>query len=77
MYISRNEKLRRVSDDTYVSSKPETDGSRALKWRRSFNVVNFHIKNVRAETLLSVNDTDLNLDDVKDRSHWSDVKPEA
>lgn len=76
MYISKNEKLRRISEDVYQEAEVPKDRSRPLEWRRSFNHVAFELTKVQPNTSFSINDTDWDAEDEAIKiSRWQEVKP--
>ena len=73
--ISKNEKLRKISDAIFKEAQPPEDRSRPLEWRRSFNFVRLPLKNVQVINSCTVHDSDFVLDEERNANPVNLIKP--
>ena len=51
-----SEHIRFLNEATFQEASPPTDRTKPLEWRRSFNIVNFELKNPTVDSIYSVNE---------------------
>lgn len=62
MLITKNEKLKKISDSVFQEAEPPEDRNRPLEWRRRFNFIHLPLKNLKIVNRCTVHEIKFNID---------------
>ncbi len=75
MWISRDKKLKKISDAIFQEEKLSEESSRPLEWRRSFNFVNLPLNNIRIINSCTIHDSDFIFEEDRNVNPVNFIKP--
>lgn len=65
MLITKNEKLKKISDSVFQEAEPPADRNRPLEWRKRFNFIHLPLKNLKIVNRCTVHEVEFTIDKEK------------